>query len=77
MRGITFSRVPALVFGFCVASTLAFGVTSAVAAPEQDRAGQYFCGFYDSWEGCVQCCGGDVPPSWEGIECYCNSDVRM
>ncbi len=69
MRGIISSRVPALVFGAGVAAALAFGATSAVAAPDTSAGEPYFCGFFVNLEGCEQCCG-HLPNSW-GTVCYC------
>jgi hypothetical protein len=68
------SRVPAFVFGAGVAAVLAFGANSALAAPSNDAGGRFFCGFYAWEEGCQQCCG-KLQHSWEGIECYCDTDT--
>ncbi len=74
MRRITPSRFPALVAGTTIAAALAFGATSAVAAPEK-AADRFFCGFHAYLESCEQCCGM-YQASWEGIECWCGPDTN-
>jgi hypothetical protein len=76
MRGIIPSRVPALVFGAGIATVLAFGATSAMAAPGQKAAEPFFCGFHAYEESCNQCCGR-FEASWQGIECYCDPGTKM
>jgi hypothetical protein len=70
MRRIIPFRLPTLVFGASIAAGLTFGATSVVAAPREDTANRFFCGFTISAESCDQCCGG-YQASWEGAECWC------
>ncbi len=75
MRRITPFRLPTLVFGAGIAAALTFGASSAVAAPQEQTANRYFCGFAAYEEACQQCCGR-FQASWEGIECWCETDGR-
>lgn len=68
------ASVPTLFFGAGIAAVLAFGATSAVAAPGEYRGERFFCGFHAYEESCQQCCG-KFQASWEGIECWCGPDT--
>jgi hypothetical protein len=75
MRSINSFRISSLVFGAGIAAVLAFGATSALAAPGRYGGEQFFCGFHVSFESCDQCCGRYVA-TWWGPECYCGPDTK-
>jgi hypothetical protein len=67
-------RLRNVVFGTAVAATLAFGGTSALAAPasaaESARMDKY-CGYFSSATYCAACCRGYPNYYWGGGECWC------
>lgn len=65
-------RLRAVVFGAAVAGALAYGGSSAVAAPAAAERETTFCGYFTSDYVCARCClGKGGNHYWDGSACYC------